>query len=49
MLDVSSAIVRMRGATVYIDTNIFIYVLNNTPVWAAHSLALIEACATRQI
>jgi predicted nucleic acid-binding protein len=49
MLDVPSAIVRMRGARVYIDTNIFIYVLNNTPVWAAPSLALLEACATRQI
>lgn len=49
VLDVRSLLDRLRGGRVYFDTNIFIYVLNDTPTWAAPSLMLLEACATRQI
>lgn len=49
MLDVEKLVGRLRGQRVYLDTNIFIYVLNGTPGWAAPSLALLEACATRRV
>lgn len=49
MLDVPRFLGRMHGRRVYIDTNIFIYLLNHSPGWAAPSLALLEACAARQI
>ena len=49
MLDVPSLLTRLHGRKVYFDTNIFIYVLNDTPTWAAPSLLLLEACAARQI
>lgn len=49
MLDVLQLVDRLRGERVYLDTNLFIYVLNDTPGWAAPSLALLEACAARHI
>ncbi len=49
MLDVASLVVRLRGRKVYFDTNIFIYVLNNTPDVAQPCLALLQACEDRQL
>jgi predicted nucleic acid-binding protein len=49
MLDVPGLLARWRGSQVYLDTNIFIYVLNNTPLYAEPCLALLQACADRQI
>ena len=49
MLDVPSLLARLQSRKVYFDTNIFIYVLNNTAGFAAPSLMLLEACAARQI
>lgn len=49
MLDVPGLLARWRGCKVYLDTNIFIYVLNNTPVYAEPCLALLQACADRQL
>ncbi|MDZ7592793.1 MAG: type II toxin-antitoxin system VapC family toxin [Rubrivivax sp.] len=49
MLDVPSLLARLEGRRVYLDTNIFIYVLNDTPGFAAPSLMLLQACAERRI
>lgn len=49
MLDVPSLLARMAGRKVYFDTNIFIYVLNNTPGLAGPCLRLLEACASGHI
>lgn len=49
MLDVLALVDRMRGCKVYFDTNIFIYLLNDTPELARPCLALLEACAAGHI
>lgn len=49
MLDVPGLLARLRGCKVYFDTNIFIYVLNNTPGYAEPCLALLQACADRRL
>ena len=49
MLDVPRLLTRLRGCKVYFDTNIFIYVLNNTADYAQPCLALLQACADRQL
>jgi predicted nucleic acid-binding protein len=49
MLDVAALVARVRGNKVYLDTNIFIYVLNDTPNLAQPCLALLQACADRQV
>lgn len=49
MLDVPDLLARMHGRKVYFDTNIFIYVLNNTPGFAQPCLQLLEACAAGRI
>jgi predicted nucleic acid-binding protein len=49
LLDVHALVRRLRGQRVYLDTNIFIYVLNQTPGLAGPSVALLQACADREI
>lgn len=49
MLDVPRLLARLEGSKVYLDTNVFIHVLNDTPELAAPSLLLLEACAARRI
>jgi predicted nucleic acid-binding protein len=49
VLDVPALVARMLGHKVYLDTNLFIYVLNDTPALAEPSLALLQACADRQL
>jgi predicted nucleic acid-binding protein len=49
VLDVPALVRRLRGQRVYLDTNIFICVLNQTPDLAGPSTALLQACADREI
>ena len=49
MLDVPGLLARLHGCKVYFDTNIFVYVLNNTPVYAEPCLNLLQACADRRL
>lgn len=45
MLDVPALLARLPGRKVYLDTNVFIYLLNGTPGFAEPCLALLQACA----
>ncbi len=45
MIDVPALLARVPGRKVYFDTNVFIYVLNATPVLAEPCLALLQACS----
>jgi predicted nucleic acid-binding protein len=49
VLDVPGLLSRLQGSKVYFDTNVFIYVLNNTPVLAPPCVQLLDACAAGQI
>jgi predicted nucleic acid-binding protein len=45
VLDVPALLRRIAGGKVYFDTNIFIYLINDTPDLAAPSVGLLDACA----
>jgi predicted nucleic acid-binding protein len=49
VLNVEALVARARGHKVYLDTHIFIYVLNDTPLLAGPSLNLLQACADRHL
>lgn len=34
---------------VYLDSNVLIYLLEDSPIWGAHAVALLCACASRQV
>jgi predicted nucleic acid-binding protein len=48
MAKIDTALARMAGRRVYIDTNIFIYFLDRTPGFADAASAIVVACADRQ-
>jgi predicted nucleic acid-binding protein len=45
VLDVPALLSRVAGTKVYFDTNIFIYLFNDTPGLAAPCVQLLDACA----
>jgi predicted nucleic acid-binding protein len=45
MLDVSALVARHQGRKVYLDTNLFIYVLNGTPGLVVPCVELLDACS----
>jgi predicted nucleic acid-binding protein len=49
MLDVPALSQRHAGATVYLDTNVFIHLLNQTPGLSGPCLQLLDACAQGEI
>ncbi len=49
MLDVSALLARLPRRKVYLDTNVFIYLLNGTPGWSTPCVQLLDACAQGQI
>ncbi len=49
MLDADAFITRFAGQAVYLDTNIFIYLLGNHPHYAPVCVDLLQACADRKL
>lgn len=49
MVDTKALLQRHAGQRVYFDTNIFIYLLGNSPRYSATCLVLLQACADRKL
>ncbi len=49
MLDATAFAARFAGQAIYLDTNIFIYVLGNHTQYADVCADLLQACARRQV